>query len=153
MPSMFFDAFTVFARLSVPFCQCEISKAKDADMLPRKMSTLMIEQVAQVQAVLSSISSLADPRLPLLSKRHLGWSSSCERTAASDLAEKRLREFWLGCLLNWTKSWILNRIEGQEFDKRYKQKFLLPPKLQQRGLVFKCKLVTVIMVCVVNVVL
>ena len=32
MPSMFFDAFTVFARLSVPFCQCEISKAKDAEL-------------------------------------------------------------------------------------------------------------------------
>ena len=53
MPLMFFDAFTVFARLSSPFCQCEISKVKDADMLPRHMSTFMNEQVTQVQAVYS----------------------------------------------------------------------------------------------------
>ena len=91
MPSMFFDAFTVFARLSIPFCQGEISKAKDADMLPRKMSTFMNEQVTQVQAVLSSISSLADPVCP-------SYPSAILVEAA--VASEQLRQTWQrrGCV-------------------------------------------------------
>ena len=83
MPSMFFDAFAVFACLSSLFCQCEISKAKDADMLPRQMSTFMNEKVAQVQTVLSSISSLADPVCP---------SYPCAILVEAAVASEQLRQ-------------------------------------------------------------
>ena len=94
----FFDAFTVFARLSVPFCQCEISKVKDTDMLPRKMNSFLNKKVTQVQVVLSSISSLADPVCP---------SYPCAILVEAAVASEQLRQTWQrrGCV---NFDWVAN---------------------------------------------